>query len=183
MSDISYNLIRSARKSISIEVTRTGEVIVRAPQRLSRAKIDEFVTSKEDLILARLAAVKSLPEVKILTEEEKNELRREAERVLPEKCSFYAEKMGISFRKLSYRFQKTRWGSCSGNDNISFNCLLMLLPSPLIDYVVVHELSHIVQHNHSRQFWAVVENVMPDYKERRRLLKENSGSIIARLGK
>ena len=183
MSDITYNLIRSARKSVSIEVKRTGEITVRAPMRLSRARIDEFVKLKEEWILARLAAVKSLPEVKILTEEEKKELRREAERVLPERCAFYAEKMGISYGKLSYRFQKTRWGSCSGEGNISFNCLLMLLPPPLADYVVVHELSHIIQHNHSRKFWATVGSIMPDYKERRRLLRENSGSIIARLGK
>ena len=82
---------------------------------------------------------------------------------------------------ITIRNQKTRWGSCSSKGNLNFNCLLMLTPPEVIDYVVVHELCHRKEMNHSGAFWAEVEKVLPDYKEQVKWLKENGGQIIGRM--
>ena len=86
--------------------------------------------------------------------------------------------MGVKYGRITVRRQKTRWGSCSSKGNLNFNCLLMLCPDFVVDYVVVHELCHLKQMNHSERFWAEVERVLPQYKEARKWLKEN-GNIIA----
>ena len=81
--------------------------------------------------------------------------------------------MGISYGMISIREQKTRWGSCSSKGNLNFNWKLILMPEEILDYVVVHELAHRKEMNHSRAFWAIVEQVLPDYQERRDWLKKN----------
>lgn len=83
----------------------------------------------------------------------------------------YVSKMGVMPTAIKINSAKTRWGSCSGKNSLNFSWFLILAQDSVIDYVVVHELAHIIQHNHSNQFWAVVEQVLPDYKERRQGLK------------
>ena len=79
--------------------------------------------------------------------------------------------MGTSYNRVTVTSARTRFGSCSAKGNISYSYRLMLYPEPAIDYVVVHELAHTLEMNHSPRFWAVVEKYMPDYKERKKLLK------------
>lgn len=76
------------------------------------------------------------------------------------------------------REQKTRWGSCSAAGNLNFNWKLILMPPEILDYVVVHELAHRKELNHSKAFWSVVEQILPDYKERRRWLKTEGALFI-----
>ena len=83
--------------------------------------------------------------------------------------------MGVDYGRISVRQQKTRWGSCSVRGNLNFNWKLALMPEEILDYVVVHELAHRVEMNHSPRFWAVVETVLPDWRERRRWLKQHGG--------
>jgi len=115
------------------------------------------------------------------TDEEIRELVKKARLVIPEKVATFAEKMGVSWGKISIRKQTTVWGSCSMSGNLSFNCLLMLMPESVVDYVVVHELAHRIQMNHSRLFWAEVEKMMPDYKLRRDWLKKEGGKYLTRM--
>ena len=85
--------------------------------------------------------------------------------------------MGVTYGRITIRAAKTRWGSCSGAGNLNFHWKLILMPDEVLDYVVVHELAHRKQMNHSPAFWAEVEKVLPDYRERRRWLK-NWGQTV-----
>ncbi len=106
-----------------------------------------------------------------------------AKRYIPERVTYWADIIGVTYGRISIRQQKTRWGSCSGEGNLNFNCLMMQMPKEIIDYVIVHELCHRKQMNHSKLFWAEVGNILPDYKERRKVLRayritEMAGNII-----
>jgi predicted metal-dependent hydrolase len=93
--------------------------------------------------------------------------RRLAKLHLTERVSHYANLMNVSTTAVKVNGAKTRWGSCSGKNSLNFSWRLVLADDAVIDYVVVHELAHIKEHNHSPRFWAVVEGVLPNYKERR----------------
>ena len=106
---------------------------------------------------------------------------KQAAATLPERVRFFAQQMGLSYGRITIRSQRTRWGSCSAKGNLNFNCLLMLMPQEVRDYVVLHELCHRKEMNHSTAFWAEVEAVCPDYRVHRKWLKDNGVSLIARL--
>ena len=104
-------------------------------------------------------------------------LRKQAKAYLPRRISFLAEKYGFSFEKLRFSHTGTRWGSCSSSGTISLNIALMNLPHHLIDYVIIHELCHTRQMNHSSKFWQEVEKYCPDYKKYVQEIKQFSPSI------
>ena len=89
----------------------------------------------------------------------------------------YADIIGVDYGRITIRMQKSRWGSCSSKGNLNFNCLLMNAPDEITDYVIVHELCHRKEMNHSPKFWAHVEAVLPDYKERRKWLKDHGNEL------
>lgn len=101
-------------------------------------------------------------------------LRREAMAYLPRRLRYLADQHGFSYERERFGNQSGRWGSCSTSGTISLNVALMNLPHALIDYVLVHELAHTRQMNHSRDFWDIVERCMPDFREHRKLLKTMS---------
>ena len=115
----------------------------------------------------------------VLTEEELRELTKQAKRVIPARAAYYAPKVGVTYGRITIRRQRSRWGSCSSKCNLSFNCLLMLTPPEVIDCVVVHELCHRKEMNHSRRFYAEVLRVFPGYREADRWLRENGKLILA----
>lgn len=119
--------------------------------------------------------------VKPITQEETETLAQEALEDLPARVKYYAPLVGVTYGRITIRNQRTRWGSCSSKGNLNFNCLLMLCPPKIRDYVVVHELCHRREMNHSARFWAEVEKILPDYKEKQKWLKENGGRLIGRL--
>ena len=179
MEKLDYTLIRSPRKTISIQLSPDGSLVVRAPNRMPKRDIEGFVESKRGWIEGHL---KKLPETQPkLTDTELQELARHAKEVLPEIAARCAPKVGVHYGRITIRAQRTRWGSCSAQGNLSFNCLLMLTPDDVMEYVVVHELCHRKEMNHSARFWAEVERVLPGYRESRRWLKENGGALICRL--
>ena len=119
-----------------------------------------------------------------LSEEKTEEIRRLADAAmldLPQRVRRYAPIVGVTVGRITIRNQKTRWGSCSAKGNLNFNCLLMLCPEEVRDYVVVHELCHRRELNHSPRFWAEVARIMPDYAARRKWLKTQGQSLIRRL--
>ncbi len=115
------------------------------------------------------------------TEDELISLKKQARRVFSQKAGFFAEKIGVKYGKLFIRSQVSRWGSCSSLVNLNFNCVLMLCPDEIIDYIVIHELCHLKFMNHSRSFWSEVEKFCPEYKVSRKWLKENGSELIRRL--
>ena len=118
---------------------------------------------------------------KQFTDDDIRKMKDEAKRVIPDRVKYYAGIMGVTFGKITIKNQKTRWGSCSSKGNLNFNCLLMLTPDKVRDYVVIHELCHLKQMNHSKMFWAEVEKVMPDYKVYRQWLSRNGNMLIERM--
>ena len=178
MDPISYKLIRSDRRSIGIQITAEG-VVVRAPKGLATAEIDKFVQSKRSWIEAHLAKVPG-PQEKF-TREEIEAMAQRALAVIPERVRHFAPLVGVTYGNITIRNQRTRWGSCSGRGNLNFNCLLMLTPDHVVDYVVVHELCHRREMNHSPKFWAEVEWVLPDYRRSLTWLKEHEQGLIGRL--
>lgn len=179
MEKISYQLIRSARKTLSIQLRPGGAVIVRAPSRMKRGEIDRFVESKRSWIVTHQAHLE--PALPKLIRPELETLARHAREVIGELAAYYGPLVGVTYGSITIRAQYTRWGSCTASGNLNFNCLLMLTPDDVIDYVVVHELCHRKQMNHSAAFWAEVERVLPDYRKSRQWLKEHGGALIARL--
>jgi predicted metal-dependent hydrolase len=166
-----YSIIYSKRKTISL-VVKSGELIVRAPMRASKRNIEKLVEAHMEWINRTIEKTKNAPKVEEISAEKEKLLRKQAKVVLGEKANHYSQMMGLKYGRITITGAKTRFGSCSSKGNISFSYRLMMYPEDAIDYVVVHELAHLVELNHSPRFWAIVESVFPDYKRRRKLLKE-----------
>ena len=169
-----YELIRSKRKSLALQVKGDGTVVVRAPLRLSEDKIDRFVREHLDWIEKQKDRIQELSGKRhVITEQERADGIQKALKIFPERTAFFAERMGVDYGRITVREQKTRWGSCSSAGNLNFNWKLLLGPEEVVDYVVVHELAHRREMNHSARFYAVVAEIMPDYKVWQRWLKVN----------
>lgn len=177
-------VIRSNRKTVAIQVNSNLSVTVRAPRSASEKDIEEILKKKEAWISKHIEKTKETKErfeaepTEKLTREKVIALAEEALKVIPERVEYFAKVIGVTYGKITVRNQKTRWGSCSSKGNLNFNCLLMLAPPEVLDYVVVHELCHRKQMNHSKAFWLEVEKVLPDYKEARKWLKEEGSQMI-----
>lgn len=181
-------IIRSNRRTIAVEIKRDLRVIVRAPVWMKQADIEKFIKEKTpwiykhlELMKARNAVKAEEGEIKAFTEEEIRALGEQALTVIPPKVEALAQVLGVSYGKITIRNQRTRWGSCSSKGNLNFNCLLMLCPDDVVEYVIIHELCHRKHMNHSKEFWATVETYCPDYKKRKAWLKENGNKWIRRL--
>lgn len=172
-----YELIRAKRRSMSLKVDLDGTITVRAPYRTPVQTADWFVEGHRDWIEVRLkAGERIMAERPSYTDQERAEGRKRAAEAIRARCSHYAPLMGVSYGTITIREQKTRWGSCSAKGNLNFNWKLVLMPPEILDYVVVHELAHRLQMNHSAAFWAEVGKILPDYRERRQWLKVNGNT-------
>ena len=176
---MTYTLIRSRRKTVAIQITPTGEVLLRVPNRMPKKEAEAFLESKRAWVETHLAKLPQ-PQEK-LTAEEVQALARKAAEDLPPRVEQAAKKMGVSYGRITIRSQRTRWGSCSAKGNLNFNCLLMLCPEEVREYVVIHELCHRLELNHSPKFWALVAKHCPGYARCKKWLKDNGGSLIAGL--
>ena len=178
-------VIRSSRKTMVLEIIKDGMILVRAPYRMPESEIRRFIQEKSDWIEKHVQRIeerqRTLTPVEGLTMKDIRKLADQASVVIPKRVEYFAEKIPVTYGRITIRNQKTRWGSCSSKGNLNFNCLLMLAPPEVLDYVVVHELCHRKEMNHSERFWREVENILPDYRERKKWLKENGGRLIARM--
>ena len=177
---IDYQIKRSSRKTLAIHITPAGEVEVRCPMTMPRATVEAFVESKRGWIGKHLQAISAKPKEPELTEDEHRALARQAKAVFPERVMHFAPLVGVSHGRITVRCQRSRWGSCSSKGNLNFNYLLMLAPPEVLDYVVVHELCHQKEMNHSPRFWAEVERVLPDYRTQKQWLKDNGTQLMGR---
>ena len=167
-----YELIRSRRKTLALEITKDCRILVRAPQRLSKNRIDAFVESHADWIARHLESQrkKATSAPPPPTEAEVAALKARAKALLPQKVAFWSQKMGVTPTGIKITTARKRYGSCSGKDSLCFSCFLMNCPEEAIDLVVVHELCHIKVRNHGPAFYALLESYLPDHKERKKLL-------------
>ena len=168
-----YELIKSSRKTLAAEI-KQGRLIIRAPHQAADDDIRRFIQKNRQWIETHLAksrsreaAAESIPK---LTPEE-----------LPARAAYYAPLIGVTYGRITIRNQTSRWGSCSSKGNLNFNCLLMLAPPEVLDSVVVHELCHRREMNHSQKFYAEVLRVFPTYHTQEKWLKEHGGELLKRL--
>ena len=169
----SYELIRSRRKTLALEITKDCRVVVRAPLRMSEKRIQAFVESHGDWITRHLERRReraaSLPPPP--TEEEIEALKARARAELPPKIAFWSGKMGVVPTGFRVTTAKKRYGSCSAKNSLCFSCFLMNCPEEAVELVVVHELCHIREKNHGPRFYALLAQYLPDYRERKKLLQ------------
>ncbi len=167
-----YELIRSRRKTLALEVTGDGRLLVRAPLRCSQARIAAFVAAhaawiEKHLSLQRQRAAQRPPAP---TAADIEALKARARAELPGLIAAWSEKMGVVPAGFKVTAARKRYGSCSAKDRLCFSCFLMNCPEPAVELVVVHELCHIREKNHGPGFYALLEQYLPDWRERKKLL-------------
>ena len=208
-------IIRSHRRSMALIISDKGELVVRAPMRLSYDRIYSFIKEKEKWILTKQKEVenKNLINSDVLTNKNivflgtkykvvymegikkiehsekeilipiafkgvpaklKQWFTKHAKKILVERLEFFANVMQLDYAGVTICNSKTKWGSCDSNRNIKLNFRLIMLPHKSLDYVIVHELSHILEMNHSKEFYKIVSAIMPSYKLHQKILKENN---------
>ncbi len=167
-----YKLIRSNRRTLALEIGRDLSLTARAPMKMPISVIEDFIKKQDKWIEKKLAVMKDR-EVKSaeLSDEKISELKAKAKEILPKRVAYFSEIMGLNPAGVKITSAKKRFGSCSGKNSLCFSYQLMLYPQEAVDYVVVHELAHIKHHNHSKQFYGLIEKYLPDYKAREKLLK------------
>ena len=178
-----FEVIRSNRKSMAVEI-KLNKLIIRAPMQATNEDINAFMLKNKAWIEKHLAKAQvqqqAVASVKKLTADEIRKLADKALEVIPERVKYFAPLVGVTYGRITIRNQRSKWGSCSSKGNLNFNCLLMLAPPEVIDSVVVHELCHRKEMNHSDRFYAEVLRVFPDYYKWDKWLKDN-GSILMSL--
>ena len=173
---MNIQVIKSRRRTIGIEVHADGKVIVRTPLRMSSAEINRFIEEHDEWIRQKLDFVRQksdnrrgtgAPGLECLSKQELDNIKDTFEK----RVQFYCDIMNVSVGRITIRNQKTRWGSCSSKGNVNFNYQLYYMPQELMDYVIVHELSHRRHMNHSAEFWEEVKKYCPEYRTYRKQLK------------
>jgi predicted metal-dependent hydrolase len=212
-----YTVIRSRRKTIAVEITKEGGVLVRAPLKLARREVLAFVHQNRSWIARKLAQARVLQEERtprrflegesfhFLGEQHRlryvaggeylrkengefllgNDLssraeslfrtwyRARAREIFEQRVEHFALRMGLRVQSVRITDARERWGSCSALGTLNFAWRLVMAPPGIIDYVIVHELAHLVQMNHSRRFWDCVAGIIPDHPARRKWLREH----------
>jgi predicted metal-dependent hydrolase len=185
---MNYTIIRTNRRTLAIYIRSDASIEVRAPHRAGDVQLENFVRSKEKWIRSNTEKQRA-----ILTGLTANGphcdraglrgctkiLRLVAHEVIYKKVFYYATIMGVKPGSVRITSARTRWGSCGAKNNLCFSWRLILTDDGLIDYVVVHELAHILRHDHSARFWAVVAKFMPDYEVRRKALRVAAKKLTA----
>lgn len=181
--ELFYRFVRSSRKTLSVEIGPTG-LTVKAPYSASKRDVEAFLRKRPHWILAHYDAMQEKMEKlsqqngnSHLSESQKEALEKRyrnlARECITKRASYYAAQLGVTYSSIRIAEQKTRWGSCSSRGTLSFHWRLILAPPAVMDYVVVHEVCHLIHMDHSPDFWAEVESLMPDYKVYKTWLKKN----------
>ena len=182
---VPVQVIRSRKRTVSVQIKPDGSVVVRAPLGMSDCRVEGFLREKAGWIRKTREKVLSFRReegsVTKLTQKELQDLTKKAKEVIPERVRHYASLVGVTYGRVTIRHQRTRWGSCSAKGNLNFNCLLLLAPQEALDEVVVHELCHCLHPDHSRAFYDEMSRVYPDHARWRKWLQDHGGGLIARL--
>ena len=183
IAGLSVLLVRSSRKTLAVQIRTDGTVIARAPLRMPKDRILCFLSEKASWIRMQQGKMQEREKMRQqarihLDAAQEKELRERAKSVLAQRTAYFARQVGVIYGRITVRDQKTRWGSCSQTGNLNFNFRLILAPLEVLDYVVVHELCHRRQMNHSTQFWQEVAQVLPDYRKRKAWLTENGWRLM-----
>ena len=181
-SIIEFKVTKSKRKTISICVHPGGNIEVKAPLSITNKELQKLLEKKAKWMAEKQRDVleKEIQKQKNnFTEEEIKAYKQKAKRQILQRIEYYSAYIpeAVKINRITIKEQKSRWGSCSSKGNLNFNWRLILAPEAVLDYVVVHEMCHLKYMNHSKAFWSEVERILPDYKDRRKWLKENGNSL------
>lgn len=175
---IPYTIIHSRRKTMAVQVKKDGQVVVRCPLWVSDKRAGQFLEEHGAWVAKQYERVQERIRNQVSYDPEQvKAYREEARKILTEKTALWAQRMGVTYGRITIREQTTRWGSCSGKGNLNYNWKLVLLPEELLEYAVVHELAHRKEMNHSERFWNIVEQELPDYRQRRKALRSYEDKI------
>lgn len=176
MTEIPYILKSSTRaKHVRLAVYGSGELVVTAPRGVKRGMIEKFIAQKSKWILEKLAYFRSISGTVFIKKSSKRDYvqyKTEAHALVVARLVHFNQYYNFTYHRVSIKNQKTRWGSCSRKGNLNFNYKIVLLPPRLADYIIVHELCHLGELNHSKKFWNLVAETIPDYAEIRSELKK-----------
>ena len=213
-----YQIIRSKRKTLSLQINQNAELVIRAPLYLGGREIQAFIDEKSSWIEKKQQQVKSqisekhgyhngeiflylgneyplsLDNIEKVLVFNGNEFllnkgcgqkrnsfeqwyKQQFSEVALPRIDYFAKKHNLKFNEVRIKKQKTLWGSCSSSNNLNFNYLLMMAPMSVIDYVIVHELSHTIHKDHSKKFWALVVSILPEYKLANKWLRDNGHKL------
>lgn len=182
---ISYRIERSRRKTIVLSLQEDMSLLLKIPLSISWSGARQMLRDKESWIVRKYTQMQKARDAaprSQLTDAQRRALegryRQAAREYFAARVAHYEPIIGVTHGSIAIRDQKTRWGSCSAKGNLNFNWRLMLAPPRILDYVVVHELCHRKEMNHSKAFWNAVETVLPDYRECRKWLKENGKTLV-----
>jgi predicted metal-dependent hydrolase len=165
---IAYKIRKSAKaKRVSIKIDQNRQVSLIIPPRFPEYLAKQFIIQKQAWIEDKLSTI---PE-NIYTQEHYKQNKESAREIITNRVQYWTQIMGLSYNRLSIRHTNTRWGSCSSKRNLNFSYKLMFLEPELMDYIIIHELAHLVEMNHSKRFWNIVSTYCEDYRELRYRLR------------
>ncbi|MHB8651625.1 MAG: M48 family metallopeptidase [Minisyncoccota bacterium] len=173
---ISYKLKRSKRaKRMRLAVYCDGSIIITSPFGIQQSLVEKFISDKKQWILSKIHFFKSVDSKAIRTFSHKDYLENKdkAYELVRERVMFYNKVYAFSFNKIFIKNQKTRWGSCSNKQNLNLNYKIVFLPQKHQDYIIVHEMCHLKEFNHSKSFWALVEKILPNYLDIKKELRNH----------
>ncbi|MBR6557546.1 MAG: M48 family metallopeptidase [Clostridia bacterium] len=160
-----YTVIRSKRKSYSLEVTRDGAVKVRVPQRARDGDVISFIEKHNDWVLKKLKQISERRDIFAVGDDgDIKALTETAKKYIPSRVEYWSKVMGLTYTGIRITRARTRYGSCSPKNGLNFSCFTMRLTADEIDYIIVHELAHIKEKNHGNRFYSLIENYLPNYK-------------------
>lgn len=178
-------LIRSRRKTLALQIAEDGHLIIRVPMKCPESEIASFIDKHRSWIEKHSEKVRQTyamaQQLEPFSAQDIRSMAERAAEIIPQRVRFYAEKLGVTYGKITIRAQKTKWGSCTSKGNLSFNCLLMEAPPEVLDSIVVHELCHRIHMDHSKLFYSKVYSIFPDYDKCSSWLKSSGSILIKRL--
>ena len=173
-SKISYTLkVSNQVRSMKLAIYHDGHFMVTVPRRIHESIIANFIVQKAAWIIEKIEYFKNNPRPKAVTHSASEivEYKKQAKKILEERLPHFSTYYNVQYKNVVIKNITSRWGSCSSKGNLNFNYKIALLPSTLSDYIIVHELCHLKEMNHSKQFWDLVGEKIPNHKELRRELK------------
>lgn len=176
--DIDYTVKRSQRaRTMRLAIYPDGNVVVTAPRFFGLQAIEDFVTKHSSWVRTKVEETRGRTILRIRRADIPT-LKKQAFALACVRAEYFAAYYGVAYKKISVRAQKSRWGSCSEKGNLSFNYKINVLDPRLADYIVVHEICHLRQFDHSKAFWALVAEQFPDHRELREKLR-NTATIFS----
>ncbi len=170
---IRYTVTHSQKaRYMRLTVRPGGDVILTVPSGAGETAITRFMDRHMSWVVRAVKRMRNQIPLPVYGKRAYVRYKEEARSFVEGRVHFWASIYKISFKRIAIRNTKTRWGSCSREGNLNFSYAILFLPKELADYCIVHEICHLKEHNHSKNFWALVEAALPDYKKRRVMLRK-----------